>query len=332
MISIYDMQKGAKGWFILGLVLSIVVNLVLGFLLFKKDTGTTQQLTSNETDNTPSYPFLSQRIFIENKNDILINFMPLRQSLKEYIGKQKANISLYFEYLPSGSSIGINDTQEIQMASLLKVPIVMSIYGKIEKKEISKDRILIMTEGDVDQKYGTFWKEGVGAKISVEEAIKKTLIDSDNTTQRMLYRLLTPEDELKLHNELDARMETVGTQTVPYISAKSYSSFLRSLYLSSFLSLDSSQEILSIMTRSVFDEGLESGVDDGIPVAHKTGNIEITGKDMIENDCGIIYVPKRPYILCVFVTEGTQEEALAHIRFISKMIFGYVRKINGGGA
>lgn len=283
----------------------------------------------NRLLNDPQeFPFLSKRIFAEQSNDIFISFMPLRLSLRDYVGKQEQKISIYFEYLPSGSSIGINDTEEVQMASLLKLPTVMAVYKKIEEGELTKGQVLTAIQKDLDPLYGNFWKQGVGASLTVEEAIRKTLIESDNTTQKMLYRTLSPEDEHRLHNELDARMETVGTKTIPYISAKSYSSFLRSLYLASYLNRNSSNEILSILTESTFDDGVEAGVDAQIKVAHKTGNIDVDGKERVTNDCGIIYIPQRPYILCIFVKGGTEKQAQESMQYLSGMIYGYVTKIN----
>ena len=115
------------------LSVSIITNGILGYKFF--NTQDAQKLSQEH------YPFLSKRIFVD-KNDILINFIPLRQALREYVGKQGGEIGVYFEYLPSGSSIGINDTKEIRLASLSKVPTVMEIYKEITRNALREDQLL----------------------------------------------------------------------------------------------------------------------------------------------------------------------------------------------
>jgi hypothetical protein len=60
-------------------------------------------------------------------------------------------------------------------------------------------------------------------------------------------------------------------------------------------------------------------VSETIKVAHKIGVFEESDASQdVFTDCGIIYVPNRPYILCAFVLD-TNEQAKKHISYISKM-------------
>ncbi len=105
------------------LAVSLAVNIFLSYRLF--NTQNEQQIMQER------YPYLSKRIFASNPNDVIVNFIPLREALKDYVEKQTGKVGVYFEYLPSGTSIGINDKEEIKLASLSKVPIAMSILKKI---------------------------------------------------------------------------------------------------------------------------------------------------------------------------------------------------------
>ena len=62
----------------------------------------------------------------------------------------------------------------------------------------------------------------------------------------------------------------------------------------------SSEEMIAILKRQKFNEGIPAGVPPGISVAHKTG--EIT---KIHHDAAIIYA-KRPYVLVILVRGLTQ--------------------------
>ncbi|HRF28946.1 MAG TPA: hypothetical protein PL051_04930 [Candidatus Saccharibacteria bacterium] len=84
-----------------------------------------------------SHPLLAKRIFLSKPNDILVNFEPLRSQLKEQLKyyDDEGKVSVYFEYLPTGTSIRIGDRKEIIGASLLKVPAVMELYKLVEQKK-----------------------------------------------------------------------------------------------------------------------------------------------------------------------------------------------------
>ena len=300
------------------LSVSIIVNGVLGYKVFNIED--TQKLLQEQ------YPLLSKRIFTDSRNDILINFIPLRQTLKEYVGKQEGKVGVYFEYLPSGTSIGANDKEEIILASLSKVPAVISIFKKIERGQMSLDDILIINKEHLDQRFGTLWKQGEGTRLTVDELIRLTLIESDNTSYNVLLGQLQGQELNDVYKNLDISITIRPKEDKKHlrVSPKNYSSIFRSLYLSSSLSEKNSNYILNILTKTIPKDKIVAGVPDTIKVAHKIGVFEeLTTSENVFIDCGIIYVPNRPYILCAFVLD-TDEQAKKHISYISKIIYDYV--------
>lgn len=270
---------------------------------------------------------VSKRVFIDNPNDILINFVPLREDLQNLLKQNDDTVSLYFEYLPSGTSIGINERNEIRLASLSKIPTAMAIYSKIEKGKLSKDDTITLDDKHIDATFGTLYKKGAGSEATLGEIMEHAITESDNTAQNVLLSLLTPEEINSVFEYLDIPFKSENNY--PIISAKNYSSILRSLYLSSFVGYESSQEILNLMTQSIYTDKIPAGVPKDIPVAHKIGVFETEeqSQESTFSDCGIVYVPKRPYILCI-MTRGTDEFTQNTMRAISKTIYDYVSKGN----
>ena len=90
------------------------------------------------------YSYLSPRIFADNPNDILINFVSLRKELhKDFTTlPEGTKYSLYFEYLPSGTPIKIGSDNELIAASLIKLPLVMNLYRADELGKINLDKIV----------------------------------------------------------------------------------------------------------------------------------------------------------------------------------------------
>lgn len=305
---------------IISLVVSVITNIILVIFLLYNFKPNQHEIFRNE------FPFLSPRLTIEVPNDVIINFVPLREKLNKYQNGTKNSFGIYFEYLPSGVSIGINEKDTFVLASLLKVPLVMAVYKQIEKGALKPDDILTIQEKNLDTKFGDLWKRGIGAKVTVQEAIRLALIDSDNTAKSLLFTTL-PQGRLEdVFDYLDIPKEF---GEIPVVTPKNYSSILRSLYLSSYLPKKDSNEILELLTQTKFDDKIVAGIPEYIKVAHKIGvayDIADFGKSTY-TDCGIVYLPKRPYILCV-MTRSSEEDARKHMSEVSKIVYGYVSTAN----
>lgn len=310
-----------KPFILATLIISLSLNGFFVIRSFLAPDPVNSPLLKPETPNSLSaFPYLSQRIFVEKPNDLLINFIPLRTALEQYVTSlpDEGEIGIYFEYLPSGVSIGVNEAFEVRLASLVKTPLVMGIYKEIEKGKISEDTVLTLQEEHLDPKFGDLWKRGAGTTLTVKEAIDLALIKSDNTAANALASILPPKALDEVFDNLDIETTTEGTTNL--ITPESYSSIFRSLYLSSTVSQESSNKILDILTRTDFNQQIAAGVPENIPVAHKIG---IYASENSRSDCGIVYVPKRPYLLCI-ITKADEEESRAYMSHISKMIYSYI--------
>ncbi len=317
--------------FFLLLILSLAGNALWAFNVFqpqKKD-----QVQVIETKN--KYPLLAKRIFIEDRNDVIINFISLRMDLSELAAKEEGKMGIFFEYLPTGVTIGINEEEGFRRASLVKVPTVMRAYKLIEEEKLSKQQVLIVEKKHLDSGFGKLYKEGVGTKLTVEEVIDLILLKSDNTAYNVLRDEInemfnkeqgSDNEILSVYEYLDIPKE--ADQNTLEISPKNFSSMLMSLHFSSYLSLESSNEILDIMSkRAKSFNMISAAVPKEIKVADKFGVNAEGENEIVTSDCGIVYVPKRPYILCVMVKERP-EVAAEKILAVSKLVYDFVSKVN----
>ena len=304
------------------LLISIFINVTFSFLLFFKSDSKSPESKNTQSNFEEKYPLISKRVFVENPNDILINFVPLRKTLRDMLVTQEDSVSLYFEYLPSGTSIGINEKNEVRLSSLSKVPTAMAIYAKIRNGELSENQKITIEEKFIDPEFGSLWKKGTGAEITLKEIINASIAESDNTAQNILLSLLTSDEINSVYEYLDIPFREENDY--PIVSAKNYSSVLRSLYLSSFLPFQDSNEILEIMTNSIYTDKIPAKIPPDIKIAHKIGVYEkIDIDNSTFSDCGIVYIPKRPYILCI-MTKGSNSFAQSTMSLLSKTIYDYV--------
>lgn len=307
------------------LIVFVVLALVGGFMA-GYFFATSQKTAYSEGENsTSNHPFLAKRLYVDNRNDFLLNFQPLRKALNKYITENKdVKIEYYFEYLPSGMSIGINEQNQVPAGSLIKIPAVMAVYKKIEQGKLRELDTITLQESHKDKEYGDFWKKPTGTKVTIEEAVREVLIHSDNTAYKMLLTVLSPAEFKEALEITDISIVNFGSEIKPYVSPKSNASALKALFLSVFLNQESSNKILSLMSQSTFNDGLKKNIPKEVKVAHKIGFASFLDKPST-SDCGIFYVPDRSYVLCIMV-HGDRTTALEHIAKLSEMTYSYVAK------
>ena len=228
----------------------------------------------------------------------------------------------YFKDLTTGKWTGVNETDQYDPASMLKVAFAVAAYKQEEVTPGFLSERLTYTQqiADIQKQFNMAPPVdlAVGQSYSIPYLLKEMLSDSDNGAKDMLV--------LAINNDILNRMFTDLSITRPAsnddastftISPQEYSRFLRILYYGTYdLSWKDSNTILQLLSQATFTNGLVAGVPSDVVVAHKFGEhaVETSTKQVagVElSDCGIVYHPKHPYLICV-MTEGKDTLALAN--------------------
>ena len=270
---------------------------------------------ASQNNDVFSYVDPSRRL-VEQK-DLIVNIQPLRDSLNS-VYANNSSVSIYFEYLATGANISVNKDAEFYPASLLKVPVAVAIAKKIERGEWKWTNELVLLEGDRDKLFGTLYQEPTNSAHTIEDLVRRSLVESDNTAHFILLRNLETREveDVYEHIGLKGFFDTDGR-----ISAKRYSTIFRMLYTSSYLSPENSQKLLALMTESAFDDFIEGGLPESTFFSHKIGVAVDKG---VFVDSGIVYAGSRSYILTVMVETGDELKAQRVMKDISETVHTYV--------
>jgi len=310
------MSSFVKFIFIILFVISLAGNIFLFYLLHQKSTSEQTLLALKA-----KYPLMSARAINPNyANDLVVNFLPLRTDIQNTVALYGNSFAVYFEYLPTGTTIGVNEDHDFTAESLLKVPVVMAYYHKKERLGITTDPTVKIIPSELNSKFGDLYKKGAGYPINVGDAVKLALQKSDNTASLIIADQISENDFQFVYDGLD--IPEMVTGNIPIITAQEYSSILKALYFGSVLNNNDSEYILSLLTHTDFNSMLPGGVPEGIPVAHKIGLVN----GQIYQDCGIVYVPQKPYSLCM-VSKSTEKTAQERMHRISAMVYQYVAQL-----
>ncbi len=282
------------------------------------------------------YPLLAKRLFVSNPNDLIINFTPLRSELREYIAAQDERIGVYFEYLPTGTSINIRGNEEFYRASLVKLPGVMRAMKLIEEGKLAERSQVEIKAEHINSFFPNETKLTVGEKRTVGQLIELSLRESNNSAYEALYEKINGDilqkeknDEQVIDDVYDfLDVNRSETDQSLFISPKSYASILKSLYFSAYLSYSSSSRILEHLSNTTFNDWVPQPIPDTVTVAHKFGIFDLPepASYKVNSDCGIVYLPKRPYLLCVMVQHDNNHQVGTHVQAISQKIYEYMTK------
>ena len=253
----------------------------------------------------------------------LINFV---DTLKE--SKSIENVGVYFRDLNNGPIVGINQGASFAPASLLKVPVLIAYLHWAEKTpSVLDEKIVFSAPVNVgyQQQFAPMVPLEVGKTYSAKELLETMIKYSDNQALVLLFKRLPKEYQDDLYQLLgvDPKLITDPTAT---LTVRQYSIFFRILFNASFLSRAHYEYALDLLTQTSFTDGLRAGVPAKVLVSHKFGERKI-GDDVQQfHDCGIVYYPKHPYLLCVMTRGNNVPDLVESIQKVSDFVYQTIDK------
>lgn len=269
---------------------------------------------------------------VVSKGGYLVLENNLRGLIQEEIShKAIDSASIYFRDLRGGPTLGVSADEHFIPASLLKLPLILA-YFSIEEETPGLLQVKLLYQSDkipsseVPTGIALNYSQGLteGKTYTVKEIMKSTIVYSDNLAYYLLLDYLNNRPNgtqkiLRTFQELGIIDPRNITEEV--VSTRGYASLFRMLYNVSYLNAPDSEEVLDWLSQSVFAEGLQAGIPKDIPLANKFGTRELDDMKTQLHDCGIVYYPKNPYILCV-MTRGKDINELARIiATVSKLVY-----------
>jgi beta-lactamase class A len=223
--------------------------------------------------------------------------------------------------------MGIREREKILPGSLLKIPLAMAIMRKAELDRDLLERQLVFSgrpEGAPVQMFDTPGRLETGKSYRVAELVERMLRFSDNDAIGPL-REIVPDDEF----DGVLRDLNVGQGAAEGYQAdlKTLSSFMRTLYNAGYLTIESAERLLEILSDPWFDRGIAAGVPEGVVVASKYGDTikQVKGTDYFQfHEFGIVYLPTQPYLIGVYAVGAEMDRLVEFTRDVSAITFAEV--------
>jgi beta-lactamase class A len=319
-----------------GIISDRVYNIIMAAR--QNDSGLYETRQSSLTQT--SYKFIDPLLFCGvSLRKEATEFALLKTQIQNLISDKEDNnqvktVSVYVNFdSRDGRWLSINPNEVYSPASLFKVPTAIA-YLKLSESNPNILTSKLYYDGKINNNSIEYFKpsRAIGPRSlnTVDALIQSMLRYSDNNAYYVLQSNINPNTYNELLTDLGIVLPQSTNIQNDFITIKQYANFFRVLYNASYLDRDMSEKALSYLSQTDFNQGIVAGLPNNLVVAHKFGE-RIFGNDPLDpasqkelHDCGIIYYPNHPYLLCV-MTKGTNFENLAGtISDISKTVYQYI--------
>ncbi len=323
--------------------IGIIAVLIIDFLLGFGGGRLTKQNMSNPSPTpvgnlTPlrldgrklTNPLLACDLVTDNNSTQL---KPLQEKITTIINQEKQNgnvnsVAIYFRDYSKNLDLTINPEEKFYPASLNKIPVMIAAFkeaesnpGFLSKKVSLRDN----TDYNIQQEIKPRDFVKPGATYTILDAVEKMITFSDNNAFYLLAQQVNPDIFTQTFKDLKISLREDVNSPSDYMTAESFSYFLRVLYNATYINRESSEKALEILSRVDYKGGLAADLPNDVIVAHKfglLGNLETTNAARELHDCGIIYRDNGNYLLCIMTkSSGSLSQAENTIKAISNTVF-----------
>lgn len=299
----------------------LCIGAIVGYLICRADNKVTHnRVTCDKKEYSLLDPIVVCESFTEKMQRVKDLEFEITKLITEKIEKKEIEgVSVFYRDLDSRRWFGINADESFYPASLLKLPEIIAYYKYAEAYPDILTRKVVIPEDQKDQNIGQYFKLQSsilpGKEYSIRKLLEEMIINSDNNTIQTLNKNIPSDFSYNAFRDIGLPEPVIYNEKSSWsITVRIYGSILRSLYLSSYLSPQSSEQILKHLTETKFQGGLRAVIPQNIPVAHKFGEAALLNPDRtiamrVLHDCGIVYNKKDPYIICI-MTKGMEMQKM----------------------
>lgn len=239
-----------------------------------------------------------------------------KTQILDYISKLPSNIkvTMAVENMEGKSYFEHRTDVKVPSASVIKVPILMSLMEKVQANEISLSKVHRLMNSEKAGGSGVLMNASEGKKLTIREIAQEMIRTSDNTATNILIREIGMETvnqnltkwgaEKTRLNRVMMDTEAVKQGRENYVNVLEINVLLRMIYDKKVASPILCEEIISMLKNCEDKTTIPSQLPQDLEIAHKTGTLAY-----VRGDAAIVFTAQ-PFVISIFV-EGFDKEATA---------------------
>lgn len=261
----------------------------------------------------------------------------LESTIREAINGYKGDIGIYVKNLRTGKTVSLNADTIFPTASIVKVPILVGIMDKLERKELTYDSALVYKDSLLYAGSDILGSFKNNEKILLKKVIMLMLTTSDNTASLWLQSLAGGGSRINEIMEMLGLKDTRVNSRTPgreeyrskyqwgQTTPKEMGTLFEKIYRNQVFSATACERMMRCLGRNYWDgDEAISQIPPTIEIFSKNGCVNASRSEVM-----IVNANKNPYVFCIFTknnkdTRWTHDnEAWALARKISKLLWEY---------
>jgi beta-lactamase class A len=242
----------------------------------------------------------------------------LQQKLTELARNFKGDVGIYVRHLKSGKTATINADTIFPTASMIKVPIMIGLFDKIQKGELDYHKELVYRDSLLYPGEDILGSFADSAKISMSKVVMLMITTSDNTASLWSQHLAGTGTAINqwleqsgfTHTRVNSR--TPGRQASQKLygwgqtTPREMAELLVRIREGKIISPDASERMYRNLTRIYWDAEALSQIPPTVQVASKQGAVNRSRSEVV-----LVNAPSGDYVFCV-ITKNQQDESWEH--------------------
>src|SRR6266566_4432729 len=250
-------------------------------------------------------------------------------------------VGVYYRDLATGDSLTVGSGVRFHAASTMKIPVMIQLFRDRDAGVLSLDDSITITNTfrsivdsspyllDVTDDSDSSLYKRVGQRASIRELIElMETVSSNLATNLMITRVDAKranatahahgaDSILVLRGVEDGKAYRAGLNNTT--TARDLGMLLAAIANGTAASAAACREMLAILGRQQFNEGIPAGLPPGTRVYHKTGWIG----QVVYHDAALVEPVGRGRYVLVVLTGGIQKDADSHalVRDLSRLVF-----------
>jgi beta-lactamase class A len=270
-------------------------------------------------------------VFSQEKTD-----KKLQRSLNTLVQGFKGEVGIYVKNLHTNKVAMYHADTVFPTASMIKIPILIGIMDKIEKKELDYHHDLVYTDSLLYPGADILGSYKNGEKTTVSRLMMLMLTMSDNTASLWLQslagtgiRINAILDSLGFKNtRVNSRTPGREANRTQYgwgqTSPREMAALMEKIYKHEIINHDASEKMLRLLGRNFWDEVAISQIPSKVFVASKNGAVNQSRSETL-----LVMAPHGPYVFSIITKNNEDQswtsnnEAWVLIRKLSRLLWNY---------
>ena len=260
----------------------------------------------------------------------------LKQKLESLVDKFDGDVGIYVQHVKTGQTIAIQADTLFPTASMIKVPITIAMFDKIEKGQIDYDTLLTYRDSLLYEGEDILGSFKDGEKIALPKVMMLMITTSDNTaslwcqlmagTGTVINRWLMEHGfrHTRVNSRTEGRYQNWQKYGWGQTTPREMAELLLTIRRGEAVSPRASERIYRNLVRIYYDGQSLSQIPPYVQVASKSGAVDQSRSEVV-----LVNAPHGDYVFCVITKNQKDEswspnnEGYVLLREVSKILWNH---------